>query len=329
MTEPAEPDASSDDTFLATLNDIIREALTPEAKAARAVMLQRLAQQGDVIPSRLPAPRSITEIGGYLNLLEELGLPELRSSVLSSVLGVAAPPPVPELPRVAALPLTTIRNSADRSPMAGVAVRADFAAPLAATLARIASAGGSLPLWAPPPVLPVPVPGTASPGEADALFALGRRLLVAPTQTMKDPDTDPVVLGRVESDPKDRFRLAVRVAAGAAEIVDEVWQGLVRTDKGVKPVKLGKTPLAPLSVYLDGSGFVVPSVAPPATQADLGWATATITAGLLPQVSRLGNELALSHGIADIMRSPFASRTYEVWDGARFGRADPHRTPRP
>ena len=50
-----------------------------------------LALQGDVIQSRIPAPRNITEIGGYLNLLQTLGQAEMRTQTLAGALGVAGP----------------------------------------------------------------------------------------------------------------------------------------------------------------------------------------------------------------------------------------------
>jgi hypothetical protein len=42
-----------------------------------------------------PRPRNITEVGGYLNLLETLIETEMRSQVLASILGVAGPNPMP------------------------------------------------------------------------------------------------------------------------------------------------------------------------------------------------------------------------------------------
>ena len=48
---------------------------------------------GRRLPFAIPPPLNITEIGGYLNLLQELGQEEIRSGAVASALGVAGPPP--------------------------------------------------------------------------------------------------------------------------------------------------------------------------------------------------------------------------------------------
>src|SRR5215469_13635579 len=75
------------------LVELMRTATRPDVLEAQRVLLQRLAYQGDVFPSRVPPPRNITEVGGYLNLLESLGQQDVRAGAVSSALGVAGPPP--------------------------------------------------------------------------------------------------------------------------------------------------------------------------------------------------------------------------------------------
>jgi hypothetical protein len=113
-----------------TLLDILSAAAGVDATQAQQMLLRRLALEGDVIPSRIPAPRNISEVGGYLNLLATLNQTELRSQMLASLLGVAGPnPPVgwfpsapplsfqtitndrPSIPTVAAIPLTYAMRS--------------------------------------------------------------------------------------------------------------------------------------------------------------------------------------------------------------------------
>ncbi len=81
------------DEVIDVLVELMRTATRPDVLEAQRVLLQRLAHQGDVFPSRIPPPLNITEIGGYLNLLQELGQEEIRSGAVASALGVAGPPP--------------------------------------------------------------------------------------------------------------------------------------------------------------------------------------------------------------------------------------------
>ena len=73
------------------LVELIRSGVRPDVLEAQRVLLQRLSTQGDVFPARIPAPRNITEVGGYLNLLERAGHIDLRSSALAGALGIAGP----------------------------------------------------------------------------------------------------------------------------------------------------------------------------------------------------------------------------------------------
>jgi hypothetical protein len=72
--------------------ELMKTGTRPEVLAAQATLLQRLAEQGDVFPSRVPPPRNITEVGGYLNLLEDARQSTMRLAAVASALGIAAPP---------------------------------------------------------------------------------------------------------------------------------------------------------------------------------------------------------------------------------------------
>src|SRR4051812_29569459 len=90
---PKTPAPGPTQKIIDTLAAIVDKSLSADALEAQTLLLRRLALEGDVIPSRIPAPRNITEIGGYLNLLATLGETGTRSQVLSSVLGVAGTNP--------------------------------------------------------------------------------------------------------------------------------------------------------------------------------------------------------------------------------------------
>src|SRR3954452_20979335 len=138
-TPTAPPPPVSEPTYVQSIVDAMVEALgkatSPEVMQAQVLMLQRLATQGDIVPSRIPAPRNITEIGGYLNLLEDE--PELRAQFLASVLGVAGPTPLPGA-ETSGPPLFFFTRTNDRTPptpaqVAAIPVeltiRSDFAGP--------------------------------------------------------------------------------------------------------------------------------------------------------------------------------------------------------
>jgi len=55
-----------------SLIGIVQNAASPDALEVQNIILRRIALQGDVIGSRIPQPRNISEIGGYLNLLSTL-----------------------------------------------------------------------------------------------------------------------------------------------------------------------------------------------------------------------------------------------------------------
>jgi hypothetical protein len=74
--------------------------------ALQAALLKRLLLQGDVSPSRIPAPLNISEVGGYINLLTDLGLTSTRTESISAALGVAPPQVV-----------DTIMNGSQASPL--------------------------------------------------------------------------------------------------------------------------------------------------------------------------------------------------------------------
>jgi hypothetical protein len=77
--------------LLNALVDSVKSEHTPEMVRLREIYLRRLVFSGDVIPTRLPPPQNITEVGGYLNLLQSLHHPELTLAAAASAVGLAAP----------------------------------------------------------------------------------------------------------------------------------------------------------------------------------------------------------------------------------------------
>lgn len=79
------------DPVIAALVNILQTGTSPQILALQQALLKRLLLQGDVSYSRIPAPRNISEVGGYINLLTDLGLVSTRTESISAALGVAPP----------------------------------------------------------------------------------------------------------------------------------------------------------------------------------------------------------------------------------------------
>jgi hypothetical protein len=324
MTDPltdttdGAPSQTAVDALLSALTNLIAGASTPESQQAQTLLLQRLALEGSLIPSRIPPPANITQVGGYVNLLTSLGESDLRSQLLGAALGLAGSTPLPGLAAPApALPLVPIAN--DRGGGAvpvTVSLRSDMVAGLAVALDAVHRAGGLLPLWSPSALPPA---GTTV--ALDLLVYLGRAVLIAPTVTLVDPQSDPVVLGRAASDPGTGYRLAVRVNTGSPGASTEDWACLLRdqtSDTFVTQTVTGASML-PIETALAGSGLSAAQIpAAPTDRADRSWARLAALGGLIPLVTRLGDELALVYPATQISGSALAPLADRTWDGTRF-----------
>ena len=70
--------------------DILAQETKEEVKALKLRALQRIVEETDVRPTRIPAPQNITELGGYYNLLAKLEKEkiEMRIKLIASALGL-------------------------------------------------------------------------------------------------------------------------------------------------------------------------------------------------------------------------------------------------
>ena len=316
------PTSPAIDGVLAALTDVIRASASPEIQEAQLLLLRRLALEGSVIPSRIPAPRNITEVGGYLNELTTLGLTDMRTQMMSAALGLAGSTvPVGWDTQRPPLRFVSVANDRPTGTTAAtvtptVAIRSDLTAPLASALIALHAHHGLLPLWTPNPFLP-----PASATLVDPLFFLGRVWWVAPTAALHDPLTDPITLGRAATDTGTNMRLAARVDPGTpgATMVD--WTALVwdSVAEVYADQHLGPTDLLPLETLLAPTGFVpARPTARPTGLADLAWARVVNIAGLVPAVSRLGDELGLIFTPSEIAASAFSGSLSNVWNGTKF-----------
>ena len=321
---PVAPETYSE-SVVDALVDAIRAATSPEMTEAQAILLRRLALSGDVVPSRIPPPATITEVGGYLNLLEQLGQPELRAQVLASMFGVAGPnPPLGWAPPRPVLFFVSRRNDRgapgdDQAAAIPVqfSVRNDFAPALDDALKEIHELGCQLPVLSGPRALP-PAEGVA-PAAADLLRYLGRTLELVPSAALRDPDADMLALARTGTGALEVVARQLNSAAPrAAEVSEESWVAWECTATACQETTANRKYLA-LTEILNTAGWYQPDPAPPRSLAQAGdWWRWTNVSGLVAGVTTYADELRLLYSAADIAASALRDRLDWVWDGTVF-----------
>jgi hypothetical protein len=314
------PAESAEDRALDALISVIQTASGPGVAEAQALLLRRLALDGDVIPSRLPAPKNITEVGGYLNMLETVGQRRAIPDVLAGALGIASASARSFAGTAPPLTYTTVENDRPAGAAAvtaptNVLVRADLATGIIAAKTALHAFGAVLPLWAPP------VPPTLL-GSSDPLTVLGRRLHVLPTAALSAPATDSIVVAR-DHDGLPALAVMARPDAAAAPTaaladVDAEAVAFDAATGAPVTVQLGLVKLVGVAPLLAANGWLSSVAAAPASRSDLAWAQLSCVAGLVPGVTRLRDELELLYPAESIADSSFAQRVDQVWNGTEF-----------
>jgi len=83
---------------------LLEQETGEDVRKIKLRILERIANESDIRPSRIPAPRNITEIGGYFNLMQEMkkeakkeadwkAIQDMLHQTLTSILGLPAQPP--------------------------------------------------------------------------------------------------------------------------------------------------------------------------------------------------------------------------------------------
>jgi len=296
------------------LLDIIRRETSPEATKALNMIRRRVALENDVVPSRIPAPLNITQIGGYINLLERRGYDDLSYRMLATALGLPANDmeatlydvePVayfanigsdrPACDRQASLPLT-------------YSIRSDFSSSLAAAVNTVHEAGGNIPLMS--VRRPLPPLGTLLPGEKQALEIIGRTLEIAPGAAMVNPETDPVI---VTGENDGSIGLFARILHGAdvstlnAYLFDSETADLTTADVTGRYL--------PLLLVLANAGWYPQATAGPNPPDILRLRNIT---GLIPGLTSYGDELSLLYTRQQIVASAVREMYDWVWSGNAF-----------
>ncbi|MBV8457130.1 MAG: IPT/TIG domain-containing protein [Acetobacteraceae bacterium] len=307
-----------------SLIGLVQNAASPDALESQNIILRRMALEGDVIGSRMPPPRNISEVGGYINLLGTLKENSMREQALAGILGVAGPPqPLGWITNTQALAMVAITN--DRPAVAAqpnfpltVLVRSDFVPAVQNALRTLHSFGATLPLVSPPAILlPPGGPGSAVP--ANILFYLGRTLMIAPSAALSNPATDPVAI-LAPTNPGADYGLAAQVLnPGGSPVSPANVQAVLCTPASESLVSLNQVEFVPIGPILQSAGFYSSSPFPvPANSTVHSWAILTNTTGLVAGETQLGQELSLLYRKDQITNSVFAAMLNWTWNGTTF-----------
>ncbi|QUD88313.1 IPT/TIG domain-containing protein [Phenylobacterium montanum] len=309
--------------IVGSLVNLVAAGASPDAVQAQSILMRRLALEGDVIGSRVPPPRNITEIGGYLNLLTTLKESAMQEQALAGILGVAGPSPALGWSPAQPLAMVSLPNDRPAGPAQAtlplsILVRSDFMPAFHAAITALHAQGAALPL-AGPTALALPPGGPGSIAPTDFLLYAGRVLQLAPAAAMVTPSSDPLALIRAKGSG-DPFLPAANVPApGSVPVTPGNYDALQASGGGTTTVSLTGASFVPLAPVLASFGFYQASPAPqPASGADIAWARLTNVTGLVAGSTRLGDELALIFPQNAISASAFAPLVDYKWNGTTF-----------
>ena len=318
-------DPGFNSAIAASFLNILQGATSPDALEAQNILLRRIALEGDVVGSRVPPPKNITEIGGYLNLLTTLNQFEMRAQTLAGILGVAGPnPPLGWITNTAPpLSLKSIANDRPAGPAQSsipltISIRSDFATAFIAAQTALRNQGCALPIAAVPQSLPAAsVPGATTP--SDPLPYLGRAFDVVPATALVDPASDPIALIR-KSGTSEAFQIAARVLSpGTVAVTAGNYDAVECTATAATTIALPAAQFVCVAPLLAGAGFYPASPLPmPSTLSDTAWAHFTNVTGLVAGVTKLRDELSLLYDWNSIEASVFGDMVDFVWDGQQF-----------
>lgn len=305
--------------LVSSLVNLLQSASSPDALEAQNIILRRLAFEGDVIGSRIPPPRNISEIGGYINLLTTLNQTEMRSQALAGALGVAGPnPPLGWISNNQQLVFVTLANDRPAGPAQPtipltVTVRGDFAAALQAALSSLHSQSAMLPLQAQPTWLPVSAPNGLPP--PDPLPYLGRTLDLVAGTALVNPSTDALAIISPDA-AGPTWQIGSLIPGSAPPSSNNVYTWTATSSSCTS--QLATASYVPVTPLLANAGFYPASSAPPTSLSSTGWTHFTNITGLVSGVTKLGDELSLLYNWNAIVNSVFAGNLGWVWNGTQF-----------
>lgn len=325
-TTPVSPIETATADAVSSLIDVIDKGTAPPMLEAQRILMERIALEGDVIPSRIKPPQNITEVGGYINLLEDLNERDAEAEMIASILGIAGanygpgafaePPPVPFVRIANDRPSGTAQMTVPTH----ITVRADFVDAFQAAMKSLHDVGCMLPLLAPVRALPAATPGTQL--SVDYLLLLGRTLDVVPATVATDPDNDALAFARKPPGGTAPYGLAARELDGGTLVASDTWEAL-KCDATACTASSGSRQYQPVAPQLAPAGwYPLPSYTAPASLKSLGSLARFINVtGFVQGSTTLGSELSLLYTRAQIAQSPLAAQLDYVWDGTTFSPA--------
>lgn len=317
-------DPSLTSQIVATLANFIQTNNSPDAVAAQSILMRRLALEGDVIGSRLPPPKNISEIGGYINLLGTLGETAMREQMLAGVLGVAGPSPA--LGFTSTQPLAMVSLANDRPAGAwqaslplSILLRSDFSATFFAALKTLHAQGATLPC-AGPTTLALPPGGPGSMVPSDLLLYTGRVLTLAGSAALSaTPKTDPLALVKPTGNAPPYAIAANVLSPGTVAVSPANYDVLQGSGGSVTTASNVSMTLVPLAPVLAGIGFYPAAPLPtPANPTDFTWTRLTNITGLVNGTTVYGDELALLYPPSVIAASALVPALGYIWNGTAF-----------
>jgi hypothetical protein len=257
-TTPVSPIETATADAVSALIDVIDKGTAPPMLEAQRILMERIALEGDVIPSRIQAPQNITQIGGYINLLEDLNQRDAQAEMIASILGIAGanygpgafaePPPVPFIRIANDRPI----GNAQMTIPTHITMRADFLDAFQAALKSLHEVGCMLPLLAPARALPAATPGTQQ--NVDYLLLLGRTLDVVPATVATDPDNDALAFARKPPGGVGPYELVARELDGGALVASDTWEAF-KCDASTCTASSGARQYQPLAPLLAPAGW--------------------------------------------------------------------------
>jgi hypothetical protein len=311
-------------TIVGSLVNLISSSTSPDALEAQNILMRRLALEGDVIGSRVPPPRNVTEIGGYINLLATLKEGAMREQALAGILGVAGPTPAQGwLSTTTPLSMVSLPNdrpagTAQPSIPLNVLVRSDFNVALQTAMKALHATGATLP-FSGPPVITLPPAVASATMPANVLFYLGRTLTLSTAAALVVPATDPLALIRPSGSSTPFYVAANALNPGTTPVTPANYDALQCTSTTSTIMSLAGASFVPVAPTLAAAGFYPASPLPqPANSTDTAWATFTNITGLVGGVTMLSDELGLLYSPSTIAASLFAPLLNTVWNGTTF-----------
>ena len=309
--------------IVGSLINLIQANNSPDAIAAQSILMRRLALEGDVVGSRIPPPKNISEIGGYINLLGTLGETAMREQTLAGILGVAGPSPALGFQSAQPLSMVSLPNdrpagAAQPSLPLSLLIRSDFLNAFLAAMKTLHAQGATLPCSG-PAVIALPPGGPGSVLPSDLLLYVGRVLTLATSTALIAPVSDPLALVR-PSGSGSPFGIAANVLSpGTVAVPPANYDALQIAGGAIVTTPLVGASLVMAAPLLASAGFYPASPFPaPATPTDSAWARLMNITGLVSGVTSYGDELALLYPQSVIAASALAPALGYVWNGTTF-----------